>query len=825
MARVLITVPWGDAAFGRATRLPGVKVVDSYAAYAGSRAPKHLTGPALRTRSVAARDIFARLASGGECDYHQVVDSVESTGKPPSATLADSTRRSWLAGLARVIAAQSVLPDDRGHALAIFDAIVDAAGTGALDAEQQTVYGQLLLLLERYERADSLVPRLAELPEVIARYLRIDLANPFVRPGKTLDAWLKLAGGPESSTGLEPVRLLPEGATPFDRLTASRGGTLSDGPLVSVIMTAYRPDDSVDSAVRSILEQTWTNLELIIVDDASGADYDDKLATAAASDPRITLIRNEVNGGTYLARNAGLDAAAGEFITFQDSDDWSHPRRIELQVAPLVDDPELMGTRSLAVRAHDNLTHQWLGYPAQRVNASSLQFRAKPVLAKIGYFDSVRKSADFEYAFRLEAAFGRRIRDVRKPLAWTRLRQTSLSRSDFSLGWAAPGRIAYQAAYLHWHRAIAEGANPYVPRRLLARPFPAPAPYLDRIADAPTPRAHYDVVLLDDWMPHSGPKDGAVEEVAALAARGLSVGIVHAEAVGQFTAKREHLNGVIQDLVNGGVVDRLTLDQPVTTSLVIVRDPLVLQYPQAAPAVLRAEQVAICDYLPPAGYPPLRVAYDERSCMDNGEALFGVRPRWDTDLDTAPVDLARWAMPRHRRRSDRPVIGRYDADHPRTWPDTATDLLRAYPESRSVDVRILGGASAAAAVLGRGRAPASWLVYGAGQVSLRAFVNQVDFYVYFPSARVTVPPVDLLVKAMASGAVVLLPERFEEHFGDAAVYCAPSEVLRTVRRLYRDGELYGKQVDAARAYVLREHAAADYGERVAKLIGRLSEPS
>lgn len=821
MGRAVAVTPWGDRQVFSAIRLRGVKIVDSYAETAAFRDRKDLAGPVLRIKSVTARMIYAHLATGGALGYDELIDTFAQTRTLPPQTLREEKRRTWLAALARVMAAQNVRDGDQNTALALLDAVYDAAGPDSLNTDEQATYAQLLFSQQRYGRDDVVLPTLTLIPDVVSEYLRIDLANPFLRPEHDLDEWLALLNGPFVRANVEPVRLLAEGPTPFDRLTAQSEPATADGPLVSVIMSAYQPDEFLRSAVRSILDQTWRDLELIIVDDASGPDYDERLAGVQRLDDRIRIVRQETNGGTYVARNAGLESARGEFVTFQDSDDWSHPRRIEHQVAPLLADDRLMGTRSVAVRAHDDLTHQWLGYPAHRVNASSLLFRRQAVLEKIGFFDSVRKSADFEFAFRLEAVSGRKIRDLRVPLACTRLRQSSLSRSDFTLGWSAASRIAYQAAYRQWHRAVAAGtADPYLPRHPVQRPFPAPASYLRGIADAARRTRRYDVVFVEDLMPHSGPKDGLIEEIGILAARGLSVGVVHAEALCWMTAKRQHAGGVFQALVNEGTVDRLTLADDVSAALVIVRDPAVLQFTQSTPATLQADRVLIAPRLSADGYPPVAVAYDEQTCIDNARNLFRVPPTWDANLDVAPVELDRWATPRGRRRSlTRPVIGRYDADRTETWPETATELLLAYPGVPDVDVRILGGTSAPAKLLER-PVPREWLVYGRDQISLRAFLYQLDFFVYFPSSGLGAPATDVLVKAMASGAVVVLPERFRSVFGEAAVYCAPADVVAVVRKLHGDDAGYANLVRRAREFVANRHSAAAYARRVETLISR-----
>lgn len=792
-----------------------VKVVESYAALARSRTPEHLAGVALRTKSAAARDVFAHLASGGEYDYQQIIAALTADGAPPPGTLAED-RRGWLAALARVIAAQQLSDDDSANALAILDAVAETAGPDVLDPDQQVCYAQLLYLVGHHDRADARLPGLHRLRPVIAEYLRMDLANPHVRPGQDEVAWLKLLNGGFDRAGVERVHLLPDGPTPFDRLAATPRTTVDDGPLVSVVMSAYRPDEHLFSAVRSILEQTWRTLELIVVDDASGPQFDDTFAAVAALDPRVRVIRQETNGGTYLVRNAGIDAARGEFVTFQDSDDWSHPRRVELQVQALLADPERIGTRSLAIRAMDDLNHQWLGYPAQRVNASSLMFRVSQARARVGHFDSVRKSADFEFALRLEAAFGRKITDLPAPLAYTRLRMASLSRSDFTLGWSAPSRIAYQAAYQHWHRAIADGADPFLPRELTARPFPAPNSYLRGITPAPETRTHYDVVLVDDWVSPLDGADGGVELLDILARSGLSVGILHAESMARMSLKRRHVDHLVQDRINAGVADRITTEEDVSASLVIVLDPAVLQFAAPARAALRARQVVITTPRQPSEYPALELAYDQQTCTGNARTIFGVQPSWTRELTTTAVDVDRWSTPRTRRRSTRPVIGQF-APNDFCWPDSDDDLLRVYPEFGDVDVRLLGDQAATARVR-RHQAKSEHLIYHRDQIGLRAFLNQLDFFVCFPGSAVTVAPMYPIAAALASGTVLILPERFEPLFGPAALYCSAAGVVPTVREYYAADARYAKQVEAGRRYVRENHSAEEYATQVRKLV-------
>ncbi len=90
------------------------------------------------------------------------------------------------------------------------------------------------------------------------------------------------------------------------------------------------PEPYLRRAIESILSQTYTNIELIIIDDASiGNDVD---VISSYKDSRITLLRNEINRHIAYTMNRGMDAAKGEYICRMDSDDISLPRRIERQV-------------------------------------------------------------------------------------------------------------------------------------------------------------------------------------------------------------------------------------------------------------------------------------------------------------------------------------------------------------------------------------------------------------------------------------------------------------------------------------------------------------
>ena len=105
------------------------------------------------------------------------------------------------------------------------------------------------------------------------------------------------------------------------------------GALVSVIVPTYNRARTLPRSVKSVFSQNYSNLELIIVDDGSTDDTRAFLETV--TDPRLRVIRHEVNRGASAARSTGLAAARGDLIAFQDSDDEWLEGKLSKQVAAL----------------------------------------------------------------------------------------------------------------------------------------------------------------------------------------------------------------------------------------------------------------------------------------------------------------------------------------------------------------------------------------------------------------------------------------------------------------------------------------------------------
>ena len=102
-------------------------------------------------------------------------------------------------------------------------------------------------------------------------------------------------------------------------------------PTVSIIIPVYKAEHYLDACMRSVVGQSCTDLEILLVDDGSPDRSPEMCDAWAARDPRVRVLHRK-NGGAASARNAGLDAATGDFIFFADADDLLEPDAIEYLV-------------------------------------------------------------------------------------------------------------------------------------------------------------------------------------------------------------------------------------------------------------------------------------------------------------------------------------------------------------------------------------------------------------------------------------------------------------------------------------------------------------
>lgn len=113
---------------------------------------------------------------------------------------------------------------------------------------------------------------------------------------------------------------------------------MQDGELISVVIPAYNRERSISRAISAVLAQTYPNIEIVVVDDASADGT--AAAVAAIGHPKVRLVRHDRNRGAAAARNTGVAEARGAFIAFQDSDDDWLPEKLARQAAHLASLPD-----------------------------------------------------------------------------------------------------------------------------------------------------------------------------------------------------------------------------------------------------------------------------------------------------------------------------------------------------------------------------------------------------------------------------------------------------------------------------------------------------
>jgi len=207
-------------------------------------------------------------------------------------------------------------------------------------------------------------------------------------------------------------------------------------PKISVIISAYNASGHLAQSVESILNQSFKDLELIIIDDASTDNTLDLIKKYALEDERIIYISNEKNLGPGKSRNKGIKAAKGEYIAIQDADDVSFPARLQLQYDFLQSHPDIFlvggGTSNIAASGRKTTTFTPLTDEAESNKAFS---RICPIVnatimfrngQRVLYRDKFRYAMDYDLFLNLLSQ-GKRMTNLPAPLIKRRMLPSSIS--------------------------------------------------------------------------------------------------------------------------------------------------------------------------------------------------------------------------------------------------------------------------------------------------------------------------------------------------------------------------------------------------------------
>ena len=208
-------------------------------------------------------------------------------------------------------------------------------------------------------------------------------------------------------------------------------------PTVSVIIPTYNRAHLITRAIRSVLDQTYRDFELIVVDDGS-TDNTVEIVNGF-NDPRIKYIRHDKNRGAAAARNTGIKAARGSYIAFQDSDDEWLPDKLEKQLQAFKNaSPEvgvvytgicrLINNKKVYFESTDKKGKEENLYRSILKNSVYIQSAVvrKECFAKAGMFDEELPTwEDRELLFRVSKYY--HFKCVAEPLTWIYCTPGSLS--------------------------------------------------------------------------------------------------------------------------------------------------------------------------------------------------------------------------------------------------------------------------------------------------------------------------------------------------------------------------------------------------------------
>ena len=631
--------------------------------------------------------------------------------------------------------------------------------------------------------------------------------------------------------GIPPISLSNDTAlSAYDRLTCNEKldkVALSHSPKVTVLVASYNASKTIPTTLRSLQEQTWQNLEILVLDDCSTDDTREVVAKFANTDSRIKLIPMKKNGGAYVARNHGLDIATGDLVTIHDADDWSHPIKIETQVRFMNDNPEVMGCTSQQARAYADLGFgRWTGQGQFIItNTSSFMFRREPMREELGYWDTVRFSADNELVRRMKEKWGKdSVVDIKTgPLSFQRDSDSSIIADDIVgiNGFLYGARKEYLDSQKYYHK---NSKSLKYTNNIDKRPFDVPVIMRPDRKELSANR-HYDVIITSEFRMPGGSVHSCIEEIKCAHRYGLKVAILEMYRY-DLNTTRKHMLEEIRSIASAYDAHILTYGEEVSCDNLIVRYPPILQYTQRYVPKVEAKSIKIIINQPPmSDYSDDGVVrYDLSKCAKNIRTYFGKDAVWypigplvrqalhehhadqlnkiilsDSDWYNI-IDFDDWKLEKKPERFNKKLkIGRHSRDNFAKWPDNANDLLAAYPDSKNIEVHVLGGVKSALEIIGN--KPENWFVHEFGAISPQEFLKTIDVFIYFSHPNWVESFGRTIIEAIAAGVPVILPEQYEPLFGEAAIYATPNTALEFATELFNNQDLYSKQVSKARNYI------------------------
>lgn len=607
---------------------------------ARSRIPEaRLAQRLTKLRSVDGRDVLVSTATSGQWGWRDLAVALEMYrigGKTRRSVqpVLDKTPRSVLLHLGDLCFRQNILQDDILNAATLYKYVFQRLGAKPfrekrrgeffLDALARTGQGEEVIRLQHLYKADENNANDLHL-------YRANAANPFKDSSADAEQWLAEINDIYERAGLSRLSLAERSAPAFLRLRAEVTTPVTDGPLVSIVMPVYKPDEYTDLAIQSALHQSYRNIEIIIVDDGSGGDAAERLNKWLAVDGRVKVVLNEPNAGAYTSRNIGFSMAQGEFITIFDGDDWQHPQKIDLLVRGALQQSDGRLVSAPWTRADEDLFFHYRGWRGAFITPAhvSTMFHTPTIREHLGYWDSVRKAADTEFILRYQTLVNDEepFEVTEAPLTLSLVGATNLSMEDFRLGYRSPDRVSYRDSYEHWHKKIQAGEHSgYLEFPPAERAFPAPSRFLP--SGGKQPDLELDILLVGDFGADSLVSVLMMEHLASAEGEGQRVGVMHYPSILHTAAIDRSFPAVLKDAFHDGRLVRVELTDRVRSAAVNVYDPTAFQYSRELRSGHTADRVSVWTDEPPYNWETDEHKYEVGTVERNLLSVFGGPVRW-----------------------------------------------------------------------------------------------------------------------------------------------------------------------------------------------------
>lgn len=299
------------------------------------------------------------------------------------------------------------------------------------------------------------------------------------------EKWLNYINKYLDSFGCSPIKLNNQvDKKLYYRIRADKPKDISSNIKVSIIMPAFNAQSTIKNSINSILNQTWTNIELIVVNDCSEDNTWEIIRKIANEDGRIIAINNPSNVGAYVSKNIGLRVATGNYITGHDSDDWAHPQRIENHLKA-IDSEKVKPRASLTrmIRMEENgyfpfyLEGTFCLDGVLRVASITCMFETSFLTDTLGGWDCSRFGADSEIIARAKMVLGKEFKDYHQVSMICLNAPNSLTNNPIhgvqrGKG-LSPSRKFYKDQWTEWHNTLSKD-NVYLEFPHLDRRFDVP---------------------------------------------------------------------------------------------------------------------------------------------------------------------------------------------------------------------------------------------------------------------------------------------------------------------------------------------------------------